>query len=168
MPISGQSPPYLFVGTYVQALFDLLAANGYRLTESEVKVFMPGLVEKCGQPQPNVKADCRCAGAGGSMAAACACRCGSCFFEEVQKKTKSLRPGTGLNCRSDLGSPPAGALCAVVPQGADGACGVNVLARQGAALHPGRHAQQEQQVSQPLLLSCWIQSTHKEYRGRDT
>lgn len=30
------------------------------MTEAEVKVFMPGLVEKCGQPQPNVKADCRC------------------------------------------------------------------------------------------------------------
>lgn len=42
-----------------QALFELLASNGYRLTEAEVKVFMPGLVEKCGQPQPNVRADCR-------------------------------------------------------------------------------------------------------------
>lgn len=57
---------------YVQALFDLLAANGYRLTESEVKVFMPGLVEKCGQPQPNVKADCRCVGSAG-MVVSCAC-----------------------------------------------------------------------------------------------
>jgi hypothetical protein len=43
----------------LQALFELLGNSGYRLTEAEVKVFMPGLVEKCGQPQPNVKADCR-------------------------------------------------------------------------------------------------------------
>ena len=43
----------------LQVLFDLLVSNDYRLTEAEVKVFMPGLVEKCGQPQPNVKADCR-------------------------------------------------------------------------------------------------------------
>jgi hypothetical protein len=43
----------------LQALFELLCSNGYRLTEAEVKVFMPGLVEKCGQPQPNVRADCR-------------------------------------------------------------------------------------------------------------
>lgn len=43
----------------LQALFELLGNNGYRLTEAEVKVFMPGLVEKCGQPQPNVRADCR-------------------------------------------------------------------------------------------------------------
>mgnify|MGYP001806784400 CR=1 FL=1 len=42
-----------------QALFELLSSNGYRLTEAEVKVFMPGLVEKCGQPQPNVRGDCR-------------------------------------------------------------------------------------------------------------
>jgi hypothetical protein len=49
------------VSVLSQALFELLASNGYRMTEAEVKVFMPGLVEKCGQPQPNVKADCRCA-----------------------------------------------------------------------------------------------------------
>lgn len=47
-----------------QALFELLASNGYRMSEAEVKVFMPGLAEKCGQPQPNVKADCRCASVG--------------------------------------------------------------------------------------------------------
>lgn len=43
----------------LQALFELLGNNGYRMTEAEVKVFMPGLVEKCGQPQPNVRTDCR-------------------------------------------------------------------------------------------------------------
>lgn len=35
----------------LQALFDQLSAAGYHLSEAEAKVFLPGLVEKSGQPQ---------------------------------------------------------------------------------------------------------------------
>ena len=34
-----------------QTLFDQLSAAGYHLSEAEAKVFLPGLVEKSGQPQ---------------------------------------------------------------------------------------------------------------------
>jgi hypothetical protein len=41
-------------------LLEACCERGYLLSEWEVKSFLPGLVEKCGQPQPNVRADCRC------------------------------------------------------------------------------------------------------------
>lgn len=56
-------PPHPHTHTHThQALFELLSSQGVRLSEAEVKVFLPALVEKCGQPQPKVMADCRCAG----------------------------------------------------------------------------------------------------------
>lgn len=42
-----------------QTLFDMLIAGGHRLSEAEAKNFLPGLVEKSGQPAAQLRADCR-------------------------------------------------------------------------------------------------------------
>lgn len=55
----GNTQTLVGVTGMLKALFDLLAEQGYRLSEAEVKVYMPGLVEKCGQPTPQMKAECR-------------------------------------------------------------------------------------------------------------
>ncbi|KAF6262791.1 armadillo-type protein [Scenedesmus sp. NREL 46B-D3] len=55
----GNTKTLVGVTGMLKALFDLLAEQGYRLSEAEVKVYMPGLVEKCGQPTPQMKAECR-------------------------------------------------------------------------------------------------------------
>jgi len=42
-----------------QVLFDGLSEREYRLSDAEAKVFLPGLVEKSGQPQAQLRSDCR-------------------------------------------------------------------------------------------------------------
>ncbi|WIA20535.1 hypothetical protein OEZ85_004930 [Tetradesmus obliquus] len=55
----GNTQTLVGVTGMLKALFDLLAEQGYRLSDAEVKAYMPGLVEKCGQPTPQMKAECR-------------------------------------------------------------------------------------------------------------
>jgi hypothetical protein len=50
----------------------------FRLSDAEVKVYMPGLVERCGQPTPQMKAECRWVG---SPAVLCHCwLCSNCLL----------------------------------------------------------------------------------------
>lgn len=55
----GNTQTLVGVTGMLKVLFELLAEQGYRLSEAEVKVFLPGLVEKCGQPTPQMKEACR-------------------------------------------------------------------------------------------------------------
>eukprot|EP00775_Hariotina_reticulata_P007310 gene7310-7523_t len=55
----GNTQTLVSVTSMLKVLLEACCDRGYLLSEWEVKSFLPGLVEKCGQPQPNVRADCR-------------------------------------------------------------------------------------------------------------
>ena len=55
----GNTQTLVGVTGMLKVLFELLAEQGYRLSDGEVKVFLPGLVEKRGQPTPQMKEACR-------------------------------------------------------------------------------------------------------------
>lgn len=55
----GNTQTLVAVTGLLRVLLEGLDARGYRLSDAEAKHFLPGLVEKCGQPTPQMKAECR-------------------------------------------------------------------------------------------------------------